>query len=163
MTDGDSGAEEHDHWMRIALNVAREGGELGEIPVGAILVRQGEELGRGFNQPISAHDPTAHAEIVALRAAGQAVGNYRLPGTTAYVTVEPCSMCAGALVHARVERLVFGAREPKAGAVMSTAHLLDNENLNHRIHVIEGVLQAESGQLLRSFFSGLRGRSEHHG
>ena len=109
-------------------------------------------LGEGANQPIRAHDPTAHAEIVALRAACAHVGNYRLTGATLYVTIEPCTMCAGALIHARIQTLVFGAREPRAGAVVSTAHVIENAGLNHRVEVVEGVLADDCGALLKAFF-----------
>src|SRR5690554_300266 len=111
--------DEHEHWMRQALALAARAEEQGEVPVGAVLVREGGVLGEGFNQPISSHDPTAHAEITALRDAARRAGNYRLPDSTLYVTIEPCAMCCGALVHARVAKVVFGAREPKAGAVCS--------------------------------------------
>lgn len=141
-----------ERWMRLALQHAERAATLGEVPVGALVVRDGEVLGAAGNQPITATDPTAHAEIVALRAAAAAAGNYRLPGATLYATVEPCAMCAGALVHARIERLVFGAPEPKAGAVVSHLHVLDQPQLNHRVHVVGGVLQAQCAQLLADFF-----------
>jgi tRNA(adenine34) deaminase len=138
--------------MRRALEWAERAGAAGEVPIGAIVVRDGEVLGEGANQPIGCRDPTAHAEIVALRAAARQVGNYRLTGATVYVTIEPCTMCAGALIHARIDTLVFGAREPRAGAVVSTASVMDNAGLNHRITIIEGVLADESGHLLKTFF-----------
>jgi tRNA(adenine34) deaminase len=147
---------EHDTYMRRALEWARRAAAAGEVPVGAVVVRDGVVLGEGGNQPIGSHDPTAHAEIVALRAAALVAGNYRLPGATLYVTIEPCTMCAGALVHARVGRLVFGAREPRAGAVVSTAAVFDNAALNHRLEVIEGVLADESSELLKTFFRARR-------
>jgi len=138
--------------MRRALEWAERAARAGEVPVGAVVVRDGEVLGEGANQPIGSHDPTAHAEIVALRAAARHVGNYRLTGATLYVTIEPCTMCAGALIHARIETLVFGAREPRAGAVVSTATVVANAALNHRVAVVEGVLAEESSALLKTFF-----------
>lgn len=141
-------------WMQHALVLARQGGAAGEVPVGAVVVdAQGRILGEGFNQPIGAHDPTAHAEIVALRQAAAILGNYRLPGTTLYVTLEPCLMCCGALVHARVKRLVYAATEPKSGAVESAFEVLANPRLNHRVSVTAGVLADVSTNLLQSFFS----------
>jgi tRNA(adenine34) deaminase len=120
--------------------LAQQAAAAGEVPVGAVVVRDGVVLGEGANCPISGHDPTAHAEVVALRAAALTAGNYRLPDATLYVTTEPCTMCAGALVHARIGTLVFGTREPRAGAIVSTANVLGNAGLNHRIGVVEGVL-----------------------
>jgi tRNA(adenine34) deaminase len=119
-------------------------------------VRDGEVLGEGANAPIERHDPTAHAEIVALRAAALRVGNYRLPGSTLYVTIEPCTMCAGALIHARIETLVFGAREPRAGAIVSSAAVIANAGLNHRVAVVEGILAEECQALLKTFFRARR-------
>jgi tRNA(adenine34) deaminase len=149
----------HEQFMRAALEQARLGREAGEVPIGAVVVVEGAVVGAGFNQPIGAHDPTAHAEVVALRAAGQALGNYRLPdGATLYVTVEPCLMCVGALVHARVTRLVYGAPEPKAGAVSSTMRALEHEVLNHRVEAVGGVLEEECRQLLQAFFQQKRKR-----
>lgn len=146
-------AEQSDeYWMEKALALAEAAGRAGEVPVGAVIVRHGDLLGEGSNAPILTYDPTAHAEIRALRAAAAAVGNYRLPGTTLYVTIEPCAMCAGAMVHARVKRLVFGAREPRAGSVVSQAKLLNAEYFNHQIEVTEGVLAQRCGQLVRQFF-----------
>ena len=140
--------------MAQALELAKEAASCGEVPVGAVVVDLAENalLGRGRNRVIEDCDPTAHAEIVALRAAGAARGNYRLPGATLYVTVEPCTMCAGALVHARIERLVFGAPEPRAGAVESRARVLDNPAHNHRVAVNGGVMATECAALLRAFF-----------
>ena len=138
--------------MEIALALAQDAARAGEVPVGAVVVRDNVVLGRGFNQPITAHDPTAHAEIQALRDAATREGNYRLPGATLYVTLEPCTMCAGALVHARVARLVYGAAEPRAGAICSTAAALSNPNLNHRIDVTAGVCAEAAGVLLQRFF-----------
>ena len=143
--------------MRIALAMADQAGAAGEVPVGAVLVGPQGEIARGCNRPISDCDPTAHAEVVTLRRAGQALGNYRLPGSTLYATVEPCTMCAGAMVHARVARLVFGAREPKAGAIVSRPERL--EGFNHRPEVLEGVLEEECRQRLREFFALKRARS----
>jgi tRNA(adenine34) deaminase len=148
--------DDHLRWMRRALELARTAAELGEVPVGAVVVRDGVVLGEGFNQPIRAVDPTAHAEVQALRDAARRAGNYRLGGATLYVTMEPCTMCAGALVHARIATLVYGAVEPKAGAVESTARALANPRLNHRIEVLGGVLAEESAALLKSFFAGRR-------
>ena len=145
-------AEEDEHWMRRALELARAGEAAGEVPVGAVLVRDGEAVGEGWNAPIGRCDPTAHAEIVALRAAASAASNYRLGGSTLYVTIEPCAMCAGALVHARVARLVFAAREPRAGAVASNLSLLDAEFLNHRVAWTEGVCADDAAQMMRDFF-----------
>ncbi len=138
--------------MRIALEEARRAGEEGEVPIGAILVSAGEIIGRGRNRPIALSDPTAHAEIQALREGGMRVGNYRLPGSTLYVTLEPCIMCAGAILQARVGRLVFGNEDPKGGAVSSLYSLLEDGRLNHRVEVTSGVLQAECQELLRRFF-----------
>ena len=148
---GDASADER--WMREALAEARLARGRGEVPVGAVVVLDGAVVGRGSNQPIRATDPTAHAEIVALRDAARAVGNYRLTGAALYVTVEPCLMCAGALVHARVARLVFGAAEPKAGAVRSTMRVLDHPALNHRVEIATGVLGPECIELIRGFFA----------
>ncbi len=141
-----------DGYMRRALEWAARAARNGEVPVGAVVVRDGEVLGEGANQPIGSHDPTAHAEIVAMRAAAARIGNYRLSGATLYVTIEPCTMCAGALVHARIRTLVFGAREPRAGAVVSTANAIENAALNHRVEVVEGVLADDCGALLKAFF-----------
>lgn len=146
----------HDEWMRRALALADRAANEGEVPVGAVVVRDGELLGEGWNQVVSTRDPSAHAEIVALRDAAARVGNYRLTGATLYVTVEPCTMCAGALVHARVATLVFGAREPKAGVVCSTCALLEEPRFNHRVDWHEGVLAEECGQRLQDFFRARR-------
>jgi tRNA(adenine34) deaminase len=139
--------------MRHALAQAQLAAQLDEVPVGAVVVVADEIIGLGCNRPISAADPTAHAEIVALRDAARRRDNYRLPGSTLYVTVEPCTMCAGALVHARVERVVFGAPEPRSGALISTARIFDNSALNHRPEVVAGVLEDECAALLRQFFA----------
>jgi tRNA(Arg) A34 adenosine deaminase TadA len=140
------------HVMREALALAAEGATLGEVPVGAVLVQDGEIVGRGFNCPISSHDPSAHAEMVAIRAAARAVDNYRLPGSTLYVTLEPCSMCAGLIVHARVQRVVYGATEPKAGVAVSRGEFFDQAFLNHRVLIEGGVLAEECGAVLSEFF-----------
>ena len=147
---------EHEHWMRRALALAALAADREEVPVGAVVVRDGELLGEGYNQVISAADPSAHAEIVALRDAAVAVGNYRLPGATLYVTLEPCTMCAGALVHARIAELVFAAREPRAGVVCSTCALLDEPWYNHRVSWREGILGEESAAMLQAFFRARR-------
>jgi tRNA(adenine34) deaminase len=148
-------ADDRDHfWMREALERARAAADSGEVPVGAVLVDAGDLLlARAANAPIASHDPTAHAEIVALRAAGQGLRNYRLPGCTLYVTLEPCAMCVGALVHARIARLVFAAPDPKTGACGSVLDLTSSPGFNHRIAVTGGVLQEESAELLRRFFA----------
>ncbi len=143
-------------WMKRALELAERAQAVGEVPVGAVLVRDGAVLGEGFNQPISASDPSAHAEIVALREAARAAANYRLPGSTLYVTVEPCAMCAGALIHARVARRVYGAAEPRSGAIESVMNVLDHDALNHRVAVEGGVLADACAHLLRDFFAAKR-------
>lgn len=135
-----------------ALRLARESAAAGEVPVGAVLVMEGEIAGRASNAPIAGHDPTAHAEILAIRQASARAGNYRLPGATLYSTLEPCVMCAGALVAARVSRLVFGARDLRFGGVRSKFQVADSEMLNHRVEVVEGVLAVECVELLREFF-----------
>lgn len=150
-------ADADEQWMREALAEARRARGRGEVPVGAVVVLGGAVVGRGGNRPIQGADPTAHAEIVALREAARAVGNYRLTGAALYVTVEPCLMCAGALVHARIARLVFGAAEPRAGAVRSIMRVLDHPALNHRVEVAGGVLESECTALMRSFFAERRG------
>jgi tRNA(adenine34) deaminase len=144
--------------MRRALELAQSAEGAGEVPVGAVLVASdGQIMGEGWNRPIGAHDPTAHAEIVALRAAANAAGNYRLPGTTLYVTLEPCPMCAGAIVHARVERVVFGAVDPRSGAAGSTFDLLpSDERFNHYTRCEGGLLAQESADMLRRFFRARR-------
>lgn len=143
-------------FMRRALTLARAASAAGEVPVGAVLVRGEEILGEGANCPIATCDPTAHAEVVALRAAAHAVGDYRLAGTTLYVTLEPCAMCAAALVHARVARVVFGAWDPKAGAAGSITNIFAIPQLNHRVDVFGGVLADECGTLLADFFRARR-------
>ena len=148
-----------EYFMGLALDLAREAGALGEVPVGALIVSEREMLGRGFNQPIGRHDPTAHAEIMALRDAATHLGNYRLPGCTLYVTLEPCAMCAGAIMHARISRVVFGARDPKTGAAGSVIDLFAESRLNHHTTVVGGVLGDACGSLLSSFFAARRGRT----
>ncbi len=146
--------------MLEALALAREAASCDEVPVGAIVVDpEGVIVGRGFNQPILRHDPTAHAEIMALRAAAETVGNYRLPGHTLLVTLEPCVMCAGALMHARIARVVYGARDPKTGACGSVVDLFAEQRLNHHAEVIGGVMAEACGGLLSSFFAARRGRT----
>jgi tRNA(adenine34) deaminase len=139
-------------FMRAALDLAAEAGRRGEVPVGAVVVLDGVIAGRGFNQPIGAHDPTAHAEIVALRDAAGRIGNYRLTDSTLYVTIEPCQMCVGAMVHARVARVVFGAREPKAGAIESAMRAHEHPSLNHRLTAVGGVLEDECRAVIQRFF-----------
>jgi tRNA(adenine34) deaminase len=148
--------EPDEEFMREALRLARLGGQAGEVPVGAVAVWRGEAVGRAWNAPISRRDPTAHAEILALREAAERAGNYRLDGVTLYSTLEPCVMCAGALVAARVERLVFGTRDLRFGGVRSKFQLADSDLLNHRVDIVEGVLGAECVELLREFFAARR-------
>jgi tRNA(adenine34) deaminase len=138
--------------MQLALEQARLAAHAGEVPIGAVAVAGEQVVGRGFNRPIGAVDPTAHAEIVALREAAHALGNYRLTGVDLFVTLEPCLMCVGALVHARVARVIFGAREPKTGALVSTVQALEIPALNHRFEVVEGVLEDECRGLVQAFF-----------
>ena len=145
----------HESFMRLALQEARTALQRGEVPVGAVLVAGAKVVASGFNQPIQQVDPTAHAEIVALRGAARALENYRLTGSTLYVTVEPCLMCVGALVHARVGTVVFGAVEPKGGAIRSVLRVEDLA-LNHRFDVVEGVLEADCRQLIQDFFKARR-------
>jgi len=142
----------HDSYMRQALALAREAEAAGEVPVGAVVVLDGMVAGRGRNSPVASHDPTAHAEMLALREAAAAIGNYRLEEATVYVTLEPCAMCAGALVAARVKRLVFGTRDLRFGGVRSKFRIADSELLNHRVEIVEGVLAVECVELLRGFF-----------
>lgn len=145
-----------EHFMRLALGQARLGAAQGEVPVGAVLVRDGEVVGSGFNAPISRHDPSAHAEMVAIRAAAEAAQNYRLPGTTLYVTLEPCSMCAGLIVHSRIARVVYGASEPRAGVAVSQGRFFEQNFLNHWVRVEGGVLAEECGAVLKEFFKARR-------
>ncbi|WP_416422748.1 tRNA adenosine(34) deaminase TadA [Pseudomonas sp. App30] len=146
------------HFMREALALAAQGAAMGEVPVGAVLVHNGEIVGRGFNCPISGSDPSAHAEMVAIRNAAQAASNYRLPGSTLYVTLEPCSMCAGLIVHSRVSRVVYGALEPKAGVAQSQGQFFSQGFLNHRVMIEGGVLAEECGAILSEFFKARRAK-----
>ncbi len=149
-----------ERWMVEALALAREAGAAGEVPVGALVVLDDAIIGRGWNQPIARHDPTAHAEIMALRDAAARTGNYRLPGAALYVTLEPCAMCAGAMMHARIARLVFGARDPKTGVAGSVLDLFAEARLNHHAAVVGGVRADECAQVLSAFFAARRGRAE---
>ncbi|MCL4316183.1 MAG: tRNA adenosine(34) deaminase TadA [Gammaproteobacteria bacterium] len=142
--------------MRYALKLAERAQQEDEVPVGAVLVLNDELIGEGWNRPIAAHDPTAHAEIMALRAGAEKLGNYRLNDATLYVTLEPCVMCAGAMVHARIKRLVFGASDPKAGAIISVFNILDSGRLNHRVQYASGILSDECGAILSRFFEARR-------
>ncbi|MDF1691528.1 MAG: tRNA adenosine(34) deaminase TadA [Zhongshania sp.] len=142
-----------EYWMRHALGLAQQADLANEVPVGAIIVKDNELIAEAFNQPISSADPTAHAEIVALRSAARSLNNYRLPDTTLYVTVEPCAMCAGAIIHSRIKRVVYGAAEPKAGAVCSHLQLFDQPQMNHRVEWLGGVLAAEATAVLQAFFT----------
>jgi tRNA(adenine34) deaminase len=146
----------HEHFMRLALAQASRARDAGEVPVGAIVVLDDRVVGEGFNQPISSHDPTAHAEVVALREAARSIGNYRLTGATIYVTVEPCVMCVGAMVHARIGLVIFGAPEPKAGAIQSMTRAHELPGLNHKLEALGGVLESESRDLLQQFFQSRR-------
>lgn len=153
----DRKSNDDEHWMEAALRLARKAELAGEVPVGAVVVCQASDgaqsiIGQGWNQTISAADPTAHAEMQALRDAARELGNYRLADCDLYVTLEPCAMCAGALIHARIRRLVFGARDPKAGAVGGALEVINHPALNHRIEVTEGVLAGRSAEMLQSFF-----------
>ena len=139
-------------WMQYALELADRAERLGEVPVGAVLVADDQVLGEGWNSPISSHDPTAHAEMMALRAAAERVANYRLPHSTLYVTIEPCTMCAGAIVHARVSRLVYAAPEPKAGVGASNGCIFEQPYFNHRVEVVGGVCEAEAAAKIQGFF-----------
>jgi tRNA(adenine34) deaminase len=139
-------------WMTKALLLAEQAGAADEVPVGAVLVKDGVAIGEGWNRPISTCDPTAHAEVMALRDAASRLENYRLPETTLYVTIEPCTMCVGAILHARVGRIVFGATEPRAGAVESQLRLTDMTHYNHKVEVVSGVLAEECSQLISDFF-----------
>jgi len=147
---------EDEKWMSFALEQARKAEKEGEVPVGAILVKDNLVIARAHNKPISSNDPTAHAEIQLLRAAGEELKNYRLPGTTLYVTLEPCAMCLGAIMHARVERVVFGAHDPKTGVCGSSENFMEASCFNHKIDLSSGVLENESKQLLKKFFNSRR-------
>jgi tRNA(adenine34) deaminase len=159
MSSLESGDERDRYWMQRALTLAQRAAETGEVPVGAVVVLDNEAFGEGWNQSINACDSTAHAEVVALRAAATRLRNYRLVGSTLYVTLEPCAMCAGAIVHARVARVVFGALDPRAGASGSVFNLLQSPFLNHRAEVTGGVLAEECGTLLRDFFRARRAKA----
>ena len=151
--DAMAGNAEDEVWMSRALQLAGQAGAAGEVPVGAVVVFDGKEIGTGFNAPISGCDPTAHAEMRALRDAAARVGNYRLPGATLYVTLEPCTMCVGAIVHSRISRLVYGAEEPKAGAVVSARQTLDEPHLNWRVESVGGVLADQCSHVISDFFT----------
>ena len=141
-----------EYWMRHAMQLARRAWDEGEVPVGAVLVYEGRVIGEGWNRPIGHHDPTAHAEIMALRQGGKVLENYRLLNTTLYVTLEPCVMCAGAMVHSRIGRVVFGARDEKTGAAGSLMDVLGHPGMNHQIHITEGILAEECAGMLSDFF-----------
>ncbi|HEY5734136.1 MAG TPA: tRNA adenosine(34) deaminase TadA [Gammaproteobacteria bacterium] len=149
-----------EYWMEQAIALAKNAQELDEVPVGAIVVLDGEVIGRGFNQPISGDDPTAHAEIIALRDAGRQLGNYRLPGSTLYVTLEPCMMCAGAMVHSRITRLVYGAPDAKTGVIDSYLDAFSQPVVNHKIEVTGGVMAQECGSMLTTFFRNKREKNQ---
>jgi tRNA(adenine34) deaminase len=149
-------SEQDENWMRRALELARQAQQQGEVPIGAVIVQDGELLAEGYNQPIAANDPTAHAEIVALRRAAARANNYRLSGATLYVTLEPCAMCAGAIVHARLAHVIYGAPDPKTGAAGSIMDLFAHPALNHRVAVTGGVLTQECAALLQGFFQSRR-------
>ncbi|MBK7686611.1 MAG: tRNA adenosine(34) deaminase TadA [Rhodocyclaceae bacterium] len=146
-------------FMQVALELARQAASADEVPVGAVVVKGGQIVGRGYNQPIGRHDPTAHAEVMALRDAAQHLGNYRLPGCTLYVTLEPCLMCCGAILHARMARLVFGASDPKTGAAGSVMNVFAETRLNHHTEASGGVMAQECGTLLSNFFVARRQRT----
>ena len=158
MTDDAAGVAVDLQWMQRALALADHAAAAGEVPVGAVLVRDGEELGAGWNAPVGSNDPTAHAEVMALRAATAAAGNYRLPGSTLYATMEPCPMCAGAIVQARVARVVYAARDERWGAVESVFEILGSRRLNHHVECHGGILAEESARRLKMFFASRRQR-----
>lgn len=145
-------------FMRQALDLAQQAASIEEVPVGAIVVANGEVIGRGFNCPIDSNDPTAHAEVVAMRDAANDLGNYRLTGCELYVTIEPCTMCLGAMVHARIKRVIFGALEPRAGAFVSNPMLMDADHFNHKIEWSGGVLEQDCSELIKEFFKGRRSK-----
>jgi tRNA(adenine34) deaminase len=157
VTDPESDHKSDNAAMRLALAEAERAHLAGEVPVGAVVVCEGRVVGAGFNQPIAAVDPTAHAEVVALRAAARALGNYRLTGCLLFVTVEPCLMCVGAMIHARIARVVFGAAEPKTGALMSACRAHETPGLNHRLQVTGGVMEEECRRMIQEFFESRRG------
>jgi len=148
-------------FMREALTLARQAAEAGEVPVGAVVVRDGAVVGRGYNRPVSQRDPTAHAEVIALRDAAGNIGNYRLSGCELYVTLEPCAMCAGAIIHARISRVVYGAADPKSGACGSVVNLFEESRLNHHTVIAGGVMAEEASKLLQDFFSERRQAPGH--
>ncbi len=143
-------------YMRLAIEQAQMAAQAGEVPVGAVLVRDGQVISKAFNRPIANHDPSAHAEMLALREAALAEENYRIPGSTLYVTLEPCAMCSGAMLHARIDRVVYGAPDPKTGAAGSVLDLFSSKQINHQTSVEGGIMSEECGQLLRDFFKGRR-------
>lgn len=145
-------------WMQRALELARRAREAGEVPIGAVVVWNEEEIGAGWNRTITMNDPTAHAEVLALRAAGERMNNYRLSGCEMFATLEPCAMCAGALMHARISRLVYAAADPKAGAAGSVLSVVNHPQLNHRMEIVAGVLEREAAEMLKSFFRERRGK-----
>lgn len=146
----------HQKWMQHALKLAERSRDEGEVPVGAVIVQDNELIAEGWNQPIAGHDATAHAEIMAIREAGKALNNYRLPNTTLYVTLEPCTMCAGAIIHARIASVVFGAPDPRTGSAGSAIDIFTQDYHNHRVDVEGGIMQEECGQILRDFFRARR-------
>lgn len=148
--------KDDEYWMGMALSLAGRAGDLDEVPVGAVVVRNNEIIGEGFNLTLTLNDPSAHAEIMALRDAAQKVENYRLVDACLYVTIEPCTMCAGALIHARIRRLVYGAKEPRQGAIESSIRVLDNPSLNHKLEVTSGVCDEAAGKLMSTFFQSKR-------
>jgi tRNA(adenine34) deaminase len=148
----------HTGFMQTALALAEQARQLGEVPVGALVVLDGQVIGEGFNQPISGTDPTAHAEIVAIRDASKRIGNYRLTGAELYVTIEPCQMCVGAMVHARIARVIYGTPEPRAGAIESAMRAHEHPALNHRMEAVGGVLEEECRAIIQGFFAGRRGK-----
>jgi tRNA(adenine34) deaminase len=156
MPDAQLSSAADETFMRAALEQAQRAWDQGEVPVGAVVVKDGVVIARGYNQPIGQHDPTAHAEIVALRAAAEVLGNYRLPGCELYVTLEPCVMCSGAMMHARLARIVYGAPDPKTGACGSVVNLFEQEQLNHHAQTVGGVLADDCAGLLKSFFAARR-------
>jgi tRNA(adenine34) deaminase len=152
--------DEHIDWMRCALAEAEKASAVGDVPIGAVAVRDGEIIGRGYNCKEYAHDPTAHAEMIAMREAAKTLGGWRLVGVTLYCTLEPCAMCAGAMIQARLPRLVWAADDPKAGAGGSVLDLLDHDQFNHRVEVVKGVLADEAQEQIRAFFEGLRAQGK---
>jgi len=148
--------KDDEHWMGIALSLAASARDMDEVPVGAVVVRDNEIIGEGFNQTLNLNDPSAHAEIMALRDAARKVENHRLVDACLYVTIEPCTMCAGALIHARIGRLVYGAKEPRAGAIESSIQVLDNPSLNHKLEVTSGIREDEASEMMSTFFQSKR-------